>query len=376
MAFAARNFSRSERIRGATSVRRPEVNEVYQGRSRNGILIRFFRRAVVCVTEYRRLTVFPRGQEIVSHGRRERHQFISDGHQRQFQVVNVNGHFASFGAFRASGHASVAKLSDVCFHAPRPFRRISFLSLQFRRQSIALTGRSLLSFTRFTAVRTPRDSATCVLKVIRQDGRRLKETFRCLKFQGVLSSDVRRDNGVFLQLFPVFQRPALLNEAMSHQRIRLFLHYVGARRRIRRRFLRLFQAAVQLICLVGSRGQFRTWLSDLLGRRADLQRQTFRDVSRRRTAIDRIRCTFRFASRINISQDVSGISFVAFVVGECVFNGSHGPSFTFRIVVIRRLVQLYLSFARGLANWWRLVRRHYLAIICIHSGHSISGLLR
>lgn len=99
----------------------------------------------------------------------------------------------------------------------------------------------------------------------------------------------------------IVTRPTVLYQAMGCDRIGLFLDDVRITRRIRRRFMRLFETAIELVCLVGSGSELRSRLRDLLRRRADLEREALRDVSRRRTSIYRIRRTLGLAARIEIS---------------------------------------------------------------------------
>lgn len=144
---------------------------------------------------------------------------------------------------------------------------------------------------------------------------RLEDSLRLFQYQGVLGGDIRRQGRIFYQNFPVDARPVVFNEAVSGKRVRLVFYDVRTRRRIRCRFMCFFQATIKFVRLIRCGCEFRASLWYLLRCRTYLQRQTFRYICRWSASVDRVRCAFCFTARINISQDVGGVSFYSFMIG-------------------------------------------------------------
>lgn len=163
---------------------------------------------------------------------------------------------------------------------------------------------------------------------------------------------------------------------MSYQGVGLLFNDVRTRRRIRSRLICFIQAAIQFICLVGGGGQFRSSFRDFLRRGTHLQRQTFGDVGRRGTSINRIRRALCFTARITISQDVGGVGLDSIMVSEGIFERSHCPSFALRIIIVRGWFSTYLITTGRISNWGRFVSRDHFPVIGVNGGYGISGVLR
>lgn len=137
-----------------------------------------------------------------------------------------------------------------------------------------------------------------------------------------------------------------------------------------------FQATIQLVCLVSCCGQFRAGFRYFLRRRADLKRQAFGYISRRGAAVNRVRCTFGFAARIAISQDVGGVGFDAIMIGKGILKGGHCAAFTLRIIIVRSGFAAVLVITRRVSNRRRFIGRHYFPVIGVNGSYGISGVLR
>lgn len=282
-AFAARIFSRGERIRFTAAEGTRHVNIFNFFCTRHGIICRFFIRAVRSLAEHCRLAFFATRQQNIGTRRREGNQLVGKRYQRHFGILHITGNIEGIRFTGTHSHGSVTDFHRVNFSAFRARITRRFASFHITNFTFTVSSDSLLIQLRFATLSTTGTSGTGVTIMVRLEGLRLRQAIGIgIQHEGIIGGHLMRQNRIFHRVFIIRAHSAIRHEDMGSQRIRLLINHIRIGRRVRCLVRGPVEAHTETIGFISGGGQLRTMDGHFFNCRTHLQRQTIGYIGRRR----------------------------------------------------------------------------------------------
>ena len=339
------------------------------------ILFQLLLETVIDMTGSDKLTLFAKERRVID-GKEHRHCRLINGDWRQwFWVFIVTEGVTNLKLVQSDDRTDITTFHFSHLLVTHTVKSVYLLDFGLLHLAVSMRDSNVHSLLQHATMNTSYSDTTGVRTIIQWRDEHLRCALQVLRSWDYLYYLVEKIVDIVSRSIVILCHPAILCRAIYHREVQLILCSIEREHKVEDHFIHLFRTTVRLIHLVYHHNRLQSYLKSLLKHETCLRHWTLKGIYKENTSVSHIEDTLHFTTEVRVSRSIYDIDFCTFPIDRYILRENGYATFTFKVVGIKYLVWVVLTFTEKFSGKHHLIDQSSLSMVNVSDDGDVSNIL-